>query len=157
MRCSGRRGFNPAIGFGSRVLRASKRSGGWYGGTSGTPTGSRPTCSRLAMGMMRIRGLLSILTWSRWRMARILIACEFSGIVRDAFRARGHEAWSCDLLPSERPGPHIQGNVLDVLGNGWALAICHPPCTALTRAGDRWYTHSPDRLKAALFVSLLAG
>ena len=89
-------------------------------------------------------------------MNRVLVACEFSGIVRDAFRARGHDAWSCDLLPSERPGPHIQGNVLDVLGNGWGLAICHPPCTALTRAGDRWYASSPDRLKAALFVRLLA-
>jgi hypothetical protein len=87
---------------------------------------------------------------------RALIGCEFSGIVRDAFRARGHDAWSCDLLPSERPGPHIQGNVLDVLGDGWDLAIFHPPCTHLTRAGDRWYASSPDRLKAALFVRLLA-
>ncbi len=66
--------------------------------------------------------------------ARVLVACEFSGIVRDAFRERGHDAWSCDLLPSERLGPHIQGNVLDVLDDGWDLMVAHPPCTYLSRA-----------------------
>jgi hypothetical protein len=69
---------------------------------------------------------------------KVLVACEFSGIVRDAFAVRGHDAWSCDLLPSERPGQHIQGNVLDVLGDGWDLMIAHPPCTYLSRAGARW-------------------
>jgi hypothetical protein len=69
---------------------------------------------------------------------RVLVACEFSGIVRDAFRAQGHDAVSCDLLPSERPGPHIQGDVLDILGDGWDLMIAHPPCTYLTNAGVRW-------------------
>src|SRR5437660_1422707 len=93
---------------------------------------------------------------------RVLIACEFSGVVRDAFRARGHDAWSCDLLPSEVPGPHLGGDVLKYLFGypklyRWAdLMIAHPPCTALTRAGDRWYRDSPDRLRAAEFVKALA-
>lgn len=60
---------------------------------------------------------------------RVLIACEFSGTVRDAFRALGHDAWSCDLLPTEKPGPHHQCDVRDILGNGWDLMIAHPPCT----------------------------
>ncbi len=68
---------------------------------------------------------------------KVLIACEFSGIVRDAFSALGHDAWSCDLLPTERPGQHIQGDVLEILGNGWDLMIAHPPCTYLTNAGVR--------------------
>lgn len=66
---------------------------------------------------------------------RVLVACEFSGIVRDAFAARGHDAWSCDLLPTERPGNHIQGDVLEVLGDGWDLMIAHPPCTYLANSG----------------------
>jgi hypothetical protein len=69
---------------------------------------------------------------------RVLIACEFSGIVRDAFIARGHDAVSCDLLPTERPGPHIQGDVLEVLGDGWDMMIAHPPCTYLSNAGARF-------------------
>ncbi len=68
---------------------------------------------------------------------KVLIACEFSGIVRDAFIARGHDAMSCDLLPTERPGPHHQGDVRDVLGNGWDLMIAHPPCTHLASSGAR--------------------
>jgi len=70
---------------------------------------------------------------------RVLIACEFSGIVRDAFRKRGHDAWSCDLLPTEREGPHIQGDVLLELDKGWDLMIAHPPCTYLTTTGNRWF------------------
>lgn len=70
---------------------------------------------------------------------RILIACEFSGIVRDAFIARGHEAVSCDLLPSERPGPHIQADVLGVLRGGWDTMIAFPPCTHLAASGARWF------------------
>lgn len=71
---------------------------------------------------------------------RVLVACEFSGIVRDAFIARGHDAVSCDLLPSERPGPHIQGSVFDVavVKAGWDLMIAHPDCTFLTVSGARW-------------------
>ncbi len=65
---------------------------------------------------------------------RVLIACEFSGIVREAFRAKGHDAWSCDLLPTEIPGQHIQGDVLEVLNDGWDLMIAHPPCTWLCQA-----------------------
>lgn len=70
---------------------------------------------------------------------RVLVACEFSGIVRDAFAKRGHDAWSCDLLPSERPGNHIQGDVLAVLDGGWDLMVAHPPCTHLAVSGARWF------------------
>lgn len=70
---------------------------------------------------------------------RVLIACEFSGVVRDAFASRGHDAWSCDLLPSETAGNHIQGNVLAVLQDGWDLLIAHPPCTHLAVSGARWF------------------
>ena len=69
---------------------------------------------------------------------KVLVACEFSGIVRDAFIKRGHDAVSCDLLPTERPGPHIQGDVLDVLGDGWDMMIAHPPCTRLCNSGVMW-------------------
>lgn len=68
---------------------------------------------------------------------KVLIACEFSGIVRDAFVARGHDAWSCDLLPTEQPGNHIQGSVLDILDDGWDLMIAHPPCTYVSNAGAK--------------------
>jgi hypothetical protein len=69
---------------------------------------------------------------------RVLVACEFSGIVRDAFTAAGHNAMSCDLLPTESPGPHYVGDVRDLLGEGWDLMVAHPPCTYLTNAGVRW-------------------
>jgi hypothetical protein len=70
---------------------------------------------------------------------KVLIACEFSGIVRDAFSELGHEATSCDLRPSERKGNHIQGDVLSVLNDGWDLMVAHPPCTYLTTTGNRWF------------------
>ena len=66
---------------------------------------------------------------------KVLIACEFSGIVRDAFAAKGHDAWSCDLLPCERGGNHIQGDALKILNDGWDLMIAHPPCTHLSSSG----------------------
>lgn len=68
---------------------------------------------------------------------RVLVACEFSGIVRDAFIEHGHDAISCDLLPTERPGPHIQGDVRPLLREPWDMVIAHPPCTDLTRARGR--------------------
>lgn len=70
---------------------------------------------------------------------KVLVACEFSGIVRDAFAAKGHDAWSCDLLPTEKPGKHVQGDVLDILEDGWDLMIAHPPCTHLACSGARWF------------------
>jgi hypothetical protein len=70
---------------------------------------------------------------------RILIACEYSGRVRDAFIAAGHDAVSCDLLPTEVPGPHYQGDVIDVIANGWDMMICHPPCTHLAVSGARHF------------------
>ena len=66
---------------------------------------------------------------------KILIACEFSGIVREAFKAKGHDVWSCDLLPTEIPGQHIQGDVLEILNDGWDMMIAHPPCTYLANSG----------------------
>ena len=69
---------------------------------------------------------------------KVLVACEFSGIVREAFKAKGCDAWSCDLLDTEIPGQHIKGDVLDVLGNGWDLMIAHPPCRYLSYAGNVW-------------------
>lgn len=78
---------------------------------------------------------------------RVLIACEFSATVREAFRARGHDAVSCDLLPSEKPGPHIQGDVLKVLGQGWDLMVAHPPCTYLSVSGLHWNSRVPGRAK----------
>lgn len=69
----------------------------------------------------------------------VLIACEFSGVVRDAFANRGHYAMSCDFLPSETPGRHYQGDVMDVLNAGWDLLIAHPPCTHLAVSGARWF------------------
>lgn len=78
--------------------------------------------------------------------ARILVACEFSGTVRRAFAARGHDAWSCDLLPAEdRSNKHIVGDARDILGDGWDLLIvCHPPCTRLCNSGVRWLTKAPE-------------
>lgn len=68
----------------------------------------------------------------------VLVACECSGVVRDAFLRYGHNALSCDLFPSEAPGPHYQGNVLDIINNGWDLMIAHPPCTYLSSSGLHW-------------------
>jgi hypothetical protein len=68
---------------------------------------------------------------------KVLVACEYSGIVRDAFIARGHDAMSCDLLPTDVDGPHYQGDVFDIINDGWDLMIAHPPCTYLTNAGVR--------------------
>ena len=69
---------------------------------------------------------------------RVLVACEYSGTVRDAFLRAGHYAMSCDLLPTEAPGPHYQGDVRDVLADGWDLMIAHPPCTYLSVSGMHW-------------------
>lgn len=74
---------------------------------------------------------------------KVLVACEFSGRIRDAFIKRGHDAWSCDLLPTEQPGPHIQGDVLDTLWTSkddeWGLMVAFPPCTHLCSSGARWF------------------
>ena len=80
----------------------------------------------------------------------VLVACEFSGTVRDAFTARGHYALSCDLLPSETPGEHYQGNVRDILGDNWDLMIAHPPCTHLAVSGARWFKDKQKEQKEAL-------
>lgn len=87
---------------------------------------------------------------------KVLIACEFSGVVRDAFLAKGHDARSCDLLPTESEGPHYQGDVRDILGNGWDLMIAHPPCTHLAVSGARWFTEKHAEQEEALrFVRCL--
>lgn len=90
---------------------------------------------------------------------KVLVACEFSGIVRGAFAANGHEAWSCDLLPSEKPGNHVTGDVLEILDRGWDLMIAHPPCTYLCSSGLHWNTRRPGRAakteEALAFVKAL--
>lgn len=89
---------------------------------------------------------------------RILVACEYSGAVRDAFRDRGHDAMSCDLLPTDAPGPHYQGDVSDILNDGWDMLIGFPPCTHLAVSGARWFPEkrADGRQQAALdFVRLL--
>ena len=92
---------------------------------------------------------------------RVLIACEYSGVVRDAFLAKGHDAMSCDLLPTDARGPHYQGNVSDVIDDGWDLMIAHPPCTYLSVSGMHWTTRGlrdPKLTEDALsFVQLLMG
>lgn len=87
---------------------------------------------------------------------KILIACEFSGRVRDAFAARGHDAMSCDLLPSETAGKHYQGDIMDIINDGWDLMIAHPPCTHLAVSGARWFKDKVLEQQEALeFVRLL--
>ena len=81
---------------------------------------------------------------------KVLIACEFSGTVRDAFTQRGHDAVSCDLLPTERLGEHYQGDVMDILGDGWDLLIAHPPCTHLAVSGARWFKYKQKEQAEAL-------
>jgi|SRR5215831_12443768 len=87
---------------------------------------------------------------------RVLVACEYSGRVRDAFIAHGHDALSCDLLPSEAKGPHYQGDVLDILGDGWDLMVAHPPCTDLSSSGALyWQNKEVRQLEALRFVRAL--
>ena len=89
---------------------------------------------------------------------KVLVACEFSGIVRDAFIRHGHAAISCDLLPTESPGPHYQGDVIDIINDGWDLMIGHPPCTYLSYAGTRHWNapgRITKRLKALEFFRIL--
>lgn len=90
---------------------------------------------------------------------KVLVACEFSGIVRDAFIAAGHDAVSCDLLPTESPGPHYQGDVFDIAYDGWDLMVAHPPCTDLASSGARWFAEkrADGRQQGAIeFVLALA-
>lgn len=89
----------------------------------------------------------------------ILVGCEFSGVVRDAFRARGHNAYSCDLEPSEDMTYHLQCDIFDVLYQGWDLMVAHPPCTYLSVSGLHWNKNNPERTKKTeeglQFVQLL--
>jgi len=88
---------------------------------------------------------------------KILIACEFSGTVRNAFIANGHDAISCDLLPTSSPGPHYQGDVMDLLVESWDLIIAHPPCTRLCNSGVRWLAERnlwDDMRKGAEFFKM---
>jgi len=87
---------------------------------------------------------------------RVLVACEYSGVVRDAFARKGHYAMSCDLLDTEVIGEHYKGDVRDVINNGWDLMICHPPCTHLAVSGARWFKEKQKEQAEALeFVELL--
>jgi hypothetical protein len=93
---------------------------------------------------------------------KVLVACEFSGIVREAFIAKGHEAWSCDLLPSDTPGNHIQDDVLKHLNDGWDMLIAFPPCKYICNGGNNWLNRRPDlkwkenrQLGATFFMELI--
>lgn len=87
---------------------------------------------------------------------RVLIACEYSATVREAFAAKGHDAWSCDILPSDKPGNHYQGDVLEIIDDDWDLMIAHPPCTHLASSGARWWEFKGKEQEEALrFVRLL--
>jgi site-specific DNA-cytosine methylase len=87
---------------------------------------------------------------------KVLIACEFSGIVREAFKARGHQAISCDLIETEIPGEHYKGNVFDVINSSFDLMIAHPPCTHLAVSGARWFKDKKEEQLIALeFVQKL--
>ena len=87
---------------------------------------------------------------------KVLVACEYSGAVRDAFIAAGHDAISCDLLPSDAPGPHYQGDVRDLLGESFDLMVAHPPCTHLSVSGARWFhLKQREQAEALDFVRVL--
>ena len=87
---------------------------------------------------------------------KVLVACEYSGIVRDALLKLGHDAMSCDYYPTERPGPHYQGDVRDIINDGWDLMIAHPPCTDLAVSGARhFYRKQQQQAEALAFVRLL--
>jgi len=87
---------------------------------------------------------------------KILVACEYSGTVRDAFKAKGHDVMSCDLLDTDVPGNHYKGNVFDILNDGWDLMIAHPPCTHLAVSGARWFKEKKEeQIEALNFVKML--
>tara|TARA_R100000656_G_scaffold119382_1_gene93258 strand:- start:65 stop:667 length:603 start_codon:yes stop_codon:yes gene_type:complete len=88
---------------------------------------------------------------------KILVACEYSGTVRDAFAELGHDAWSCDTLPTESKGNHIQDDVLKHLDKDWDLLIAHPPCTYLSRAGARWLYPKAKQLDQTRYEKGLKG
>ena len=89
---------------------------------------------------------------------KVLVACEYSGTVRDAFIARGHDAISCDLLPAESPGPHYQGDVFDIINDGFDMMIAHPPCTHLAVSGAMYFhKKKKEQAEALRFVERLMG
>ena len=81
---------------------------------------------------------------------KVLVLCEYSGVVRDAFIEKGHDAISCDLLPTDSPGPHYQGDAFDMLNQEWDLIIAHPPCTALAVSGNAWYGEGQPKYQERL-------
>lgn len=89
---------------------------------------------------------------------KVLAACEFSGVVREAFRLKGHDAWSCDLLPTDLPGQHYECDIREILGLGWDLMIAFPPCTHLAVSGARWFKNKQAEQQEALdFIRMLLG
>lgn len=107
----------------------------------------------------RVKYLISIDFFGKiiiMKKLKVLVACEFSGTVRDAFLKLGHDALSCDLLPTDVAGPHYQGSVKDIIDDGWDLMIAHPPCTHLAVSGARWFKDKKVEQKQALeFVQFL--
>ena len=113
-------------------------------------------CALLPAGRLE-QWLSNSSTPNEEKTMRVLVGCEFSGAVREAFRKRGHDAWSCDLLDAEDESQfHIKGDLLQVLNNGWDLAVFHPPCTHLAVSGARWFKDKVNEQKEALeFVRIL--
>lgn len=102
--------------------------------------GTRPLPKKVAaMGVTAVRYKYGNRQQPEYRPMRVLVACEFSGRVRDAIIAEGHEALSCDLLPTETPGPHYEGDLRDVIHAGWDMMIAFPPCTHLCSSGAAWF------------------
>jgi hypothetical protein len=99
--------------------------------------------------------LQKTMTNATFKPLRVLVGCEYSGRVRDAFRRRGHYAMSCDVRETEAEGPHYLGDVRDVLNDGWDVGIFHPPCTRLTNAGVRWlHVPPPGKTKGQMWAEL---
>lgn len=113
-------------------------------------------CALLPAGRLE-QWLSNSSTPNEEKTMRVLVGCEFSGAVREAFRKRGHDAWSCDLLDAEDESQfHIKGDLLQVLNNGWDLAVFHQPCTHLAVSGARWFKDKVNEQKEALeFVRIL--
>ena len=98
-------------------------------------------------------GCSDLLEHKTQRKLKVLVACEYSGRVRDAFKSLGHDAWSCDLLPTEQPGQHYQHDVKYIMHRGWDLMIAHPPCTHLAVSGARWFKDKrQEQIDALNFV-----
>ena len=117
----------------------------------------RPTASSIADYGDEMVAAEAKASDSGYRLSRVLVACEFSGTVRDAFAALGHSVMSCDLKPTEAPGAHYQGDVRDILNDGWHLMVAHPECTYLTNAGVKHLVRGGQRINPTRWDAMREG